>query len=133
MLGPLNSWLWWIVAESKDGYFVGFRSTFDKLESVNLHYFPRNDSLLEPIDGHEEVQHLRRFSQGYYTVESRGDTLVFNDLRFGQNGWDNPEERFVFNYHVSHPYENQMVIQRGRFAKLNQKTLESFISRIKGN
>ena len=129
---PLNTWLWWIVAEGGKGYHVGFRSTFDKEQSLHLKYFPRNDSLLDDFQENKELLHLIRFSEGYYTVESRGDTLVFNDLRFGQNGWDNPDERFVFNYYLSHPTENQMVIQRGRFAKWNQKKVESFITRIRG-
>jgi len=33
------------------------------------------------------VMDLKTFSQGYYTVEKWKDTLVFNDLRFGQNQW----------------------------------------------
>ena len=130
---PLNNWLWWVVAEGPQGYYVGFRSRFDQQATMDLHYFPKNDSLLTPVDAQEQTQHLKRFSQGYYTAEKRGDTLVFNDLRFGQNGWDNPKSKFVFNFYLSHPEDNKMVVQRGRFAQWNMKRTASFIRRIGGN
>ena len=130
---PLNSWLWWVVAEVPEGYYVGFRSRFDKQGPMDLNYFPKNDSLLISVDVQEQTQHLKRFSQGYYTAEMRGDTLVFNDLRFGQNGWDNPKSKFVFNFYLSHPEDNKMVVQRGRFAQWNMKRTTSFIRRIGGN
>ena len=129
---PLNSWLWWVVAEVPQGYYVGFRSRFDKQATIDLHFFPKNDSLLKPVDDQEQTQHLKRFSQGYYTAEKWGDTLVFNDLRFGQNGWDNPKSKFVFNFYLSHPLENRMVVQRGRFSQWDSKKTSSFIRRIRG-
>lgn len=130
---PLNTWLWYAVAQDKHGFHVGFRSIFDRTAAMNWHYFPQNDSLLNPVHDHEELQHLKRFSQGYYTAEMRGDSLVFNDLRFGQNGWSNPEAKFVFNFYLSHQVDNRIVIQRGRFSHWNKDTLLSFLQRIKGN
>ena len=81
---PLNSLLWFVVLEQKDGFQIGYRSVFDGNEPLRLRFFPRNDSLLKPIWDHEEVMQLKKFSQGFYTVEQHSDTLVFNDLRFGQ-------------------------------------------------
>ncbi len=132
---PLNNWLWYVVAGNKDGFFVGYRSVFDRKEEIDLHYFPKNDSLLNAVAGHEEVQHLLRFAQGFYTVEKWGDTLVFNDLRFGQIiGWHDPKEKFAFHYFLQHSQAaNQLVVQRGRFAKWNAETVRSLIKRIRGN
>ncbi len=130
---PLNSWLWWVVAEAPQGYYVGFRSRFDKQASMDFNYFPKNNSILYPVNDQEQTQHLKRFSQGYYTAEKWGDTLVFNDLRFGQNGWDNPKSKFVFNFYLSHPDHNKMVVQRGRFAHWDMKRVASFIRRVGGN
>lgn len=128
----LNTWLWWVVVENQDGFYVGFRSLLDKEPIFALNYFPKNDSLLDRIPDRDQVDQLKRFSQGYYTAEMRGDTLVFNDLRFGQNGWDNPTAPFVFNYYLTHPADNTIVIQRGRFAHWNRKRVNSFIRRIEG-
>ncbi len=130
---PFNTWLWFVVIEVKDGYQVGYRSFFDSEDSLRLNFFPRNEQLLNEVRDHKEVNDLKKFSQGYYTVEKRGDTLVFNDLRFGQEiGWYDPRQPFAFHYYLNHPEDNELVVQRGRFAQWNDITIKSFINRIRG-
>ena len=131
---PLNNWLWYVVASTDSGYFVGYRSVFDK-GKIDLTYFPRNHNLLYSVDDHEEVQKLIRFSKGYYTVEQWSDTLVFNDLRFGQIiGWHDPRERFAFHYYLGHSEDdNRLVVQRGRFARWDEESFRSLIRKIKGD
>jgi inner membrane protein len=131
---PLQNWLWYVVAGNDSGYYVGFRSLFDGKKEIAFHYFPRNDSLLQPMKDHADLQQLKRFSQQFYTVEKWGDTLVFNDLRFGQViGWQNPKEKFVFHYYLQHPADNTLVVQRGRFAKWDWHVVNNLLKRIKGN
>ena len=129
----LNTWLWFIVAEDKDGYHIGYRSVFDRKDSIKFHYINRNDSLLATFRKKEDLKLLLRFSQGYYTVEQRSDTLVFNDLRFGQQiGWS-PNTKFVFQYYLTFPEDNNLVVQRGRFAGLNKEAMRKMYHRIRGN
>lgn len=132
---PLNNWLWYVVVKNKSGFLIGFHSLFDRNKNIQYHYFPQNSMLLDTVASHEEVQHLIRFSQGYYTVEHWHDTLVFNDLRFGQMiGWYDPNEKFVFHFFLQHPEnDNRLVVQRGRFAKWNRETTISLLKRIEGN
>jgi inner membrane protein len=131
---PLQNWLWYVVAGTDSGYYVGFRSLFDKKKEIQFEYFKRNDSLLSAVDDHAEVQRLIRFSEQFYTVEKWNDTLVFNDLRFGQIiGWQNPKEKFVFHYFLQHPADNTLVIQRGRFAGWNWEVAKNMWQRIKGH
>ncbi|MBL7745252.1 MAG: metal-dependent hydrolase [Chitinophagaceae bacterium] len=131
---PLQNWLWYVVAGNDSGYYVGFRSLFDSRKKISFEYFPRNDLLLEPVSDHEDVQKLIRFSQNFYTVDKWNDTLVFNDLRFGQIiGWKEPREKFVFHYYLDHPEDNELVVQRGRFAKWDWDVVKAMMSRIKGN
>jgi inner membrane protein len=130
---PLQSWLWFVVAGTDSGYYVGYRSVFDKTKQLSLQYFPRNKALLGNATNQKEVQELVRFSQGYYTVEQRGDTLIFNDLRFGQViGWEDPTEEFAFHYYLQPGIDNTLVVQRGRFAKWNRQSFHSFWERLKG-
>jgi inner membrane protein len=90
--------------------------------------------LLQPVATREDIHRLLRFSQQFYTVEKYYDTLVFNDLRFGQEvGWFNPRGKFAFHYYVNHPDKNALVVQRGRFAGWNDETARAFLKRIKGN
>lgn len=131
---PFTNLLWYVVAGDDDGYHVGFRSILDKRRDMDFTYFPRNDSLLNPVANHEELQHLIRFSQKFYTAEMWGDTLVFNDLRFGQiKGWQDPKGRFVFHYLLNHEEDNMLVVQRGRFAGWDEKVWKGFFRRIWGN
>ncbi len=131
---PLQNWLWYVVAGNDTGYYVGYRSVFDRKKEMSFEYFPRRDSLLKDISERPDVKNLKRFSQDFYTVENWNDTLVFNDLRFGQVvGWDNPRGKFAFYYFLNYPDENILAVQRGRFSGWNRKTAKSFVERVKGN
>jgi len=133
---PLNSWLWYIVAEDTAGYHTGYLSLFDRQRAIPFRYFPRNDSLLRfsSFRSREDVRALLRFSEGYYTLEQWKDTLVFNDLRFGEmKGWEDPKARFVFHYYLQYPGNNRVIVQRGRFAGWDGQTFRAFIRRIRGN
>lgn len=131
---PFNSWLWFVVVKQENGYYVSYRSVFDSNKAMDFHYFSRNDSLLLPIYNQEEVKDMLRFADGYYTLERKNDTTVFNVLRFGQVvGWHNPKEKFAFYFYLDCPGSNEVVAQRGRFEKWDAETISSFIRRIKGN
>jgi len=130
---PFNNWLWYVVAQSDSGSYVGYRSVFDKRAGVDFQFFPKQDSLLQRVTNLEEVERLKRFSQGYYTVEEKGDTLIFNDLRFGQMiGWQNPRAGFVFHYYLKPELDNHLVLQRGRFANWDWEATRSLIERMRG-
>lgn len=130
---PLNTWLWYVVAETDSGFHTGYRSTFDREAKIEFTYFPQHAGLIKKTANPDDVQKLKRFSQGYYTLQNRNDTIVFNDLRFGQiAGWHDPEAKFVFHYYVSHPDANLMVIQRGRFSNWNKETFGRMVERIRG-
>lgn len=130
---PFNNWLWYVVASDRSGSFIGYRSVFDKQKDISFLFFPRRDSLLTNDIDQELLQRLKRFSQGYYTAELRGDTLIFNDLRFGQMlGWQNPRGGFVFHYYLKPDLDNRLVLQRGRFAGWDEDATKALIRRIKG-
>ncbi len=130
---PLQSFLWMVVTGDEKGFYVAYRSVFDTDSVITFTFVPSNAQLLEPVKNEKEVVLLKKFSQGFYTVEQSADTLIFNDLRFGQIvGWHDPKEQFVFHYYLRRP-DNELVVQRGRFAKWNRESLLSFLRRIKGN
>ncbi|HRJ28663.1 MAG TPA: metal-dependent hydrolase [Cyclobacteriaceae bacterium] len=130
---PLNTWLWFVAVEDDSGFHIAHRSVFDHQEAIDFFYIRQNKALLKEASGHESLQHLIRFSQGYYTVKSKDGRLIFNDLRFGQiTGWANPENEFVFHFYLDHPEDNLLVIQRGRFANWNRETIKLLVKRIRG-
>jgi inner membrane protein len=128
-----NNWLWYIVASGDAGSYVGYRSVFDNQQDISFQFFPRQDSLLTDGTDLEVLNKLKRFSQGYYTAELKGDTLIFNDLRFGQMlGWQRPRAGFVFHYYLKPELDNRLVLQRGRFEGWNHAATHALIDRIKG-
>lgn len=130
---PFNSLLWFIAIKDTNGYYIGYHSVLNRKEKIDLEYYPRNDSLLNYVHDSHEVNTLLRFAQGYYTVEKRNDTLIFNILRFGQTiGADNSREKFAFYYFLDCPGANELVVQRGRFKNWNRRSIHDFIRRIRG-
>ena len=130
----LQNWLWYVVAGNDSGYHIGYRSVFDSKKQIDFEYFPRNDFLLDSVEDTEALQKLKRFSQEFYTAEKWGDTLVFNDLRFGQiMGWQNPRNNFVFHYFLRDSTDNTLVVQRGRFSGWDRNAFTSLLKRIEGN
>ena len=131
---PLNNLLWFVVAEDDSGFNIGYRSVFDTKPSIQFEYFPRNALLTDSIQLTSDFINLVRFSQGYYTIEKWTDTLVFNDLRFGQMiGWKDPRARFSFHYFLQYPGKNDLVVQRGRFANWDRAAFKALFQRIRGN
>ena len=129
---PFNNLLWYFVAEADSGYYIGYRSVFDRSAS-DITFFPKQKIILDSMRGVEAVDELVTFSQGYYTVDTMDSTVVFNDLRFGQiMGWTNPRAKFIFRYYLQKPEENLLVMQRGRFTGWNRKSILSMLRRIKG-
>jgi inner membrane protein len=127
--------LWYGVAYSDSGYYVGHLSVFDdKARTVPLNYFSRNEHYLDSVENKDEVEKLKIFAAKYYTVERWNDTLVFNVLRFGQMiGWQEPKAHFAFHYFLNPDYNNDLVVQRGRFEGWNRLTLDFMYRRIKGS
>ncbi|HEY0677391.1 MAG TPA: metal-dependent hydrolase [Chitinophagaceae bacterium] len=131
---PLNNWLWFTVAGNDSGFYVGYRSVFDTKKEMDFRFFPKNDSLLAGLTDRKDLKNLLRFSQGFYTAERWNDTLVFNDLRFGQmSGWEEPAGRFAFHYFLNLPDQNKLVVQRGRFSNWDKRAVKVMWKRIKGN
>ncbi len=129
---PLNNFLWYIVANTKDGYLIAYHSVFEKSSSMPFTFLPRQDSLLLGYEDDAAVQKLIRFSAGYYTLESMNDTLLFNDLRFGQIGdWNSAHHPFVFRYYINKDIDSEMLIQKGRIEASGREGIRTLIERIK--
>ena len=131
---PLQTWLWFIAAGNDSGFYTGYRSVFDKQQSQELHFKSQNNNLIHLVKEPDQLNKLMQFSQGFYTIEKRKDSLVFYDVRFGQIiGWQNPLEDYAFYYYLQPDVDNTLVVQRGRFAKWDRQSFKSLLHRIKGN
>ena len=132
---PMQSWLWYVAAETDSGFYSSYRSVFDDDPAkIPVAFDAKNLPLKASVVDKEELNTLIGFSQGFYTLQQLGDTILINDLRFGKIiGWYNIKERFAFYFYLQPDADNTLVVQRGRFAKWDAGIFEALIRRIKGN
>jgi inner membrane protein len=129
---PFNSFLWYIIAANDSGYYIGYRSVFDKKDvPVKYTYFKKNPLLLREAASEVGVKKLIQFAGDYYTVEKKERSLVVNVLRFGQIlGWEDPDAQFALPFVVNAGNENTFIVQRGRFKGWNWRTISRMYYRI---
>jgi inner membrane protein len=128
---PLNNFLWMLVAKSDSGYYIGYRSVFDKSAKINLHYKSQNEDLLATLPEDKDLVNLKRFAMYYYTIDKNNDSLYFSDIRFGSVlGWNNPDADFVFRYGLDKNANNDLVIQKGRLKTSGGEAFSSLYERI---
>lgn len=131
---PFQNLLWYVVAANDSGFYVGYRSVFDRSDKIAFHFHSAGKYLLANYTSQRELDLLTRFSQQWYTIEQWHDTLVFNDLRFGQiAGWYDTSAHFSFHYYLGDSLDNKLVMQRGRIKGWTNPAINSFFRRIAGN
>lgn len=109
---PFTILNWYLVAEGEYGFYVGYRSVFEKVKDTEFRFYDRADSLLRPFETKPEVNLLKRFSGGYYTISVVQDTVVFNVLRFGRH--QDTEGEFVLRYFLNDGLNNHGRLIKGR-------------------
>lgn len=130
---PLNNFLWMAYSHDSMGSWIGYYSVFDKTKDISFKRIERNDSLLIPLQGDENLKILKQFSKGHYAITKVDSTIYFNDLRFGQiGGWDDSDPSFPLAYRLTNNIDNSMVLDRGKFKVPISEAFLSLVKRIKG-
>ena len=128
---PLNTFLWYGIAETKQNYYVGFYSLFDtRARVLNWKKLPKNHHLLDLSD--PDIQTLSWFSKGFYNVIPMEDdnTFRYNDLRYPLMNSSDPNAS-VFSFIIKKedvrwnaiPFEGPPIEKRD---------FEEFLKRIRG-
>jgi len=73
---PFNSWLWFAVAEVDSGYYLGYRSVFDKSDTIPLNFVPKNEHLLAGWQDNHDLQQLKKFSQSVHTHHTLNNFII---------------------------------------------------------
>lgn len=124
---PFNCLLWYSIIKTNTGYYAGYQSVFDT-SPVQYEYYPRNDSLLK-----QPEPYLKPFAAGYYTISRSENNVYFNVLRFGQiQGWQTKRAPFALSYPVGDTGEDNMVLQKGRLAGWDGRSIKQYLERIAG-
>jgi len=124
---PFTTMLWYCIRKTDSGYFTGYQSVFDQ-SPVSYEFHAQNYHLL-----HQPEPYLAKFADGYYTISSDSGRLCFNITRFEQvQGWQTKDAPFVLSYPLGTHGNENMIIQKGRFAGWNSRSVRSYLERIAG-
>ena len=123
--------MWTANVKKDNSFLIGYYSLFDSSKEISFVEFPNNYHLLEEVKDEIKVKKLIQISQGWYTAERRGDTLYYNDLRFGQLGF-RPTDPFVFSYELKYTGDKLMAIERPKTPSEAGKMLSQLWGRVKG-
>jgi inner membrane protein len=103
---PLQSLLWRSLVVRRDGtWFDGYYSYLVG-NPLTMDIHPSTPELLKEIEHTRDVERLKWFTQGYYSVDSDGDHVVMTDLRMGMA----PD--FIFRYEVADYDKDGNVVAR---------------------
>ncbi|TVZ52409.1 metal-dependent hydrolase [Dokdonia sp. Hel_I_53] len=128
----MNTILWNANIDAGDNYLIGEYSLFDTKPPTFIAY-PKNRKLTEDITVTEEVQRLITISQGWYTIEKKQDTWIFNDLRFGLIPTHPSKSQFVFSYTIE-DIDGRIEVTENRPETRNiSLVLENLWNRLRGN
>lgn len=123
---PFTTFLWMAVAEADSGYYLTHHSIWNPGKMAPLQFYPKNNHLAAGVE-EESLQKMKLFSMNWYRLAQQQDTIVFQDIRFGQiNGWKQQPAPFVFYYYIAPEGNNSLVVQRGRVKNWDRKTIQDY-------
>ena len=103
-----NSFLWNVIVQDVDGFYISDYSIFDSKE-MNFQHFPQNKNLIDHLND-ANINRLKEISENQYIITENKNGLVFNDLRFGLLKNDGNEVQFAFSYQLI-PTENGYTVK----------------------
>lgn len=129
----LTNLLWNVVVETEEDYKAGYYGLLDSDRTIEFITLPKNFDARNGFESQEDFKRLTTFSKGYYTLREQGDSLVYNDLRFGPSGgWTEPESDYIFAFLLHRQQEGDMSVVRKQPQMQGGRTLGKLFDRIKG-
>lgn len=130
---PLNTILWTANVKTDDAFLIGNSSFFDT-KPITFSSYPKNHHLLGDLVNHSKTERMIAISKGWYTITKVGNTLYFNDLRFGTLSIQPNANNFVFQYKIEidkkgTPFFIEVVKEK----KDAKKLMNDLWQRVKGN
>jgi inner membrane protein len=108
---PINSILWYCLAEDKRGYHVGYYSLLARRKKVEFTFVARNEDLLAGIRHSPLIERLIWFSNGYYAVRRQKKQIVFDVLKFGIFSLDADVDHSAFSFTIERDANGQPVVR----------------------
>lgn len=135
-----NVMLWSTVIKAEEGYQVGYYSLLDSDRQITFWYLPQNKDLLQPyLDKasdarRQQIQDLIEFSERFYTLETSGEDIRLNDLRFGIiTGWYDLTQDFIFSFRIFKESDEVMIERVEPNLQPRAEDFERLFDRTLGN
>ncbi len=81
---PLTTFLWRIITVDDKYWYEGYYSLFKGAAHVQFKKYDRNTHLYSKIKGNPSLKRLFWFNRGFYRYKQHADTIILQDLRFGE-------------------------------------------------
>ena len=132
---PLNTILWSANVQRESDYKIGHYSLLDKDDNIAFKSYPKNLDLIAGYEDNSIIKRLIKLAQGWYTISKEGETLYFNDLRFGELGMANEKNRFVFRYELIFNSKGELITAEATDpgGEKMGPLFDQLIHRVKGN
>ncbi len=128
----LNAILWCAYVETDSAYFLGYYSLLDKTTTCHFDKFVKKHDLLGPMTNEEKVKRLNYLTRNWYNIESKNDTLIYYDLRFGQKEMNDDPTGFVANYQLHYRGKELIIGPGNRDFKNFKAAFSQLVARILG-
>ncbi|MGB3180517.1 MAG: metal-dependent hydrolase [Cyclobacteriaceae bacterium] len=126
--------LWNVVIETEEGYRAGYYGLLDSDREIEFVSLPGNEDMLSGYADNSELNDLKEFSKGYYSLRQQEGSIIYNDLRFGPSGgWQQPGSNFIFAFRIEKAGEDRLTFTRTQPQMDGRRTLRDLFERIKGD
>lgn len=135
---PFSSLLWFAAIPSDSGFFIGYRSVFEKQNPIRLQFIPAKKRYAGLFSENNELNILLNFSGNDWLITSDHiDGRIeyfFTNLRFGiRPGWNSMEPLqstdFVLRYPLSEEFTGRTLLQSGRASGLDKEGIRELFKK----
>ena len=111
--------LWYGVAKTNNGLYLGDYSVLDKNRDITFEFFPKNEQLLADIKDTYMLDRMKWFSRGYYTVAKENGKVRFYNLQCGMSGFKGEDNQAptTFYYQISQNEDGSTKLGAGMLPK----------------
>lgn len=120
-----NIILWNANVMTSDSFLLSDFSLFDK-NPITFITYKRNLDLAISFKNEPVFNKLEQISEGWYTIQQKSDSLIFNDLRFGLLKDDPKEPQFAFSYLIENKNKELIVTEMPK----NKRDGKAFLVKI---
>jgi inner membrane protein len=111
--------LWYGVARTEKGLYLGDHSILDENEEIDFEFFPRNEELLADIKDTYLVDRMKWFSDDYYTMAQVDGKLRMYNLKCDMTGFagENNEAPTMFYFEIETLKDRSLKLRTGMHPK----------------